>query len=298
MKPHLSELDLQHLFYFWHVAREGGILPAANALGLTQPTISVQLRKLENALGRPLFTREGKRLVLTDFGRFVLDYAEPIFSLRQELVSVLESGQGTGTLRVAVGVVDAIPKLLVYRLLRPVLSLERELRLICSEESSIERLLIALGNHEIDCALSDSPIPPSSRTRTAHRLIAESPVVLMGTRALVRRLKGGFPSSLHGAPLLLPRGSTSLRRNFEQWCHVQGLAPRVEGEFEDLALLLEFAAEGMGIFPVVEAIATQLSRRHGFSVLGKLGDVTEKFYLLMHERKAGHPAVARIAQGG
>src|SRR5438045_2488746 len=78
-------LNYHHLLYFWTVAREGSIVRACAQLHLTQPTISGQLRCLEKTLGRKLFQRAGRNLVLSDTGRLVFRYADEIFSLGREL---------------------------------------------------------------------------------------------------------------------------------------------------------------------------------------------------------------------
>jgi LysR family transcriptional activator of nhaA len=63
-------LNYHHLLYFWTVAREGGISKAAEKLRLSQPTISAQVRMLEEAVRERLFQRQGRTLVLTDTGRW------------------------------------------------------------------------------------------------------------------------------------------------------------------------------------------------------------------------------------
>ena len=67
----MLSLNYHHLLYFWTVVREGQISRAAEKLRVSQPTISAQLRLLEDALGEHLFQRKGRTLVLTDVGRLV-----------------------------------------------------------------------------------------------------------------------------------------------------------------------------------------------------------------------------------
>ena len=119
MAPPADWLNYHHLLYFWTVAREGSVARAAARLSLAQPTVSAQVRALEDALGEPLFTRTGRRLVLTDVGRVVLRYADEIFATGRELLDAVR-GRPTGRpIRFAVGVADALPKMIAYRLLEP-----------------------------------------------------------------------------------------------------------------------------------------------------------------------------------
>jgi LysR family transcriptional activator of nhaA len=83
-------LNYHHLLYFWTVAKEGTIAAACEKLHLTQPTISTQIRALEEDLGTRLFKRVGRNLVLTATGHVVYRYADEIFSLGHELMDVLK----------------------------------------------------------------------------------------------------------------------------------------------------------------------------------------------------------------
>jgi LysR family transcriptional activator of nhaA len=66
-------LNYRHLLYFRTVAAEGGVSAAARVLNVSQPSVSVQIRKLEQSLGHRLFEREGRSLRLTPEGRVVIE---------------------------------------------------------------------------------------------------------------------------------------------------------------------------------------------------------------------------------
>jgi len=83
-------LNYHHLLYFWTAAREGGVTRAAKKLRLAQPTVSEQIKRLEQLLGAELFERRGRTLVLSEFGRTVYGYADEIFKSGQELMNALE----------------------------------------------------------------------------------------------------------------------------------------------------------------------------------------------------------------
>ena len=92
----MRHLNYNHLQYFWTVAREGSIVKAAEVLHLTPQTISGQLKLLDEAVGEPLFNRSGRRLVLSETGRVVFDYADEIFSIGAELATVVRGGRKGG----------------------------------------------------------------------------------------------------------------------------------------------------------------------------------------------------------
>ena len=106
----MDALNYHHLLYFWTVVREGGISKAAEKLRLSQPTISAQIKILEEALGERLFQRQGRTLVLTDVGRVVDRYASEIFTAGSELLETLKGRPSGRAPRLAVGVANAVPE--------------------------------------------------------------------------------------------------------------------------------------------------------------------------------------------
>ena len=112
-------LNFHHLRYFWTVARKGGVRKAAEALGVSQPSISAQIKELEEALGEKLFRRSGRHLVLTETGQIALSYANEIFTAGRELVNTVKQRPGNRALRFAVGMTDALSKLIAFEILKP-----------------------------------------------------------------------------------------------------------------------------------------------------------------------------------
>jgi len=126
--------------------RHGGITKAGAELRLRPPTLSAQIRQLEEALGERLFSREGRRLVLTEAGRMVYGYADEIFSLGRELLDTVKRKAGPSRLRLVVGVADAIPTIVALRLLEPALAISEPVRVVC-REGRHEKLLAAIQRH-------------------------------------------------------------------------------------------------------------------------------------------------------
>ena len=119
----MSTLNYRHLYYFWVVAKEGGMSRAAQRLDVAIQTVSAQVRMLEDTLGDRLFERQGRRLVLTDVGRLVYRYADEIFGIGRELLETLRGRPSAGrALSLTVGVANAVPKLVVHRLIQPAMA--------------------------------------------------------------------------------------------------------------------------------------------------------------------------------
>ena len=288
-------LNYHHLLYFWTVARTGGVSAAGAELRLAQPTISGQLRALEDSLGEKLFHRVGRRLELTEMGRVVYRYADEIFSLGRELMDAVH-GRPTGRpVRLAVGVADVLPKLITYRLIEPALKLPEPVRMIIREDKP-ERLLAELALHELDVVLSDAPMSPTVKVRAFSHLLGECGVTIFGTKELAAKYRRTFPRSLDGAPLLLPTENTSLRRGLDQWFEQHDLRPMVVSEIEDRALLKAFGERGVGLFPAPTVIENEVRRQYGVAVVGRIEAVKERFYAISVERRLKHPAVVAICE--
>jgi LysR family transcriptional regulator, transcriptional activator of nhaA len=288
-------LNYHHLLYFWTVAREGGITRASEQLHLTQPTISAQVRALEEALGQRLFERVGRRLVLTEVGQVTFRYADEIFGLGRELLDTLNERPTGRPATLVVGVADVMAKVVVHRLLEPVLGLPGGLHLVCREDKT-ERLLAALATHELDVVLADAPASPAVSVKAFSHLLGESTVALFGSPALARKLTRQFPESLHGAPLLLPTAATSLRRALDHWLDMRDLRPTVVAEFDDSALMMVFGERGLGLFPAPAVLEREVREQYGVRMVGQLPDVRERFYAISVERRLKHPAVMAISE--
>jgi LysR family transcriptional regulator, transcriptional activator of nhaA len=294
----MSEMDwlnYHHLYYFWVVAREGSIAKACEELRLAQPTISGQLRVLEDMLGGKLFARAGRGLVLTEVGQVVFRYAEEIFSLGKEMTEVVQGRQLGRPLRLVVGVTEVLPKLVAYRLLEPALRGPDPVRLICWE-GKLDGLLAELAVHRLDVVLADAPMPSILRVRAYSHLLVESGISLFASPQKAAKYRRHFPKSINAAPFLLPTDNTVLRRSLEQWFENEGIRPTNAGEFEDSALLKAFGQAGCGIFAVPTLIEAEVRVQYRVQLIGRVPSIRERFYAISMERKLQHPAVVAISE--
>lgn len=289
-------LNYHHLLYFWTVAKEGGVSRAAEVLHLAQPTLSSQIKKLETSVGHKLFERSGRKLTLTETGQLVFRYADEIFGLGKELSDVLNNRIQENKSRFLVGVQGALPKLVVYELLRPALETEEnDFQIVCFE-GKIRELLGELAMHRLDVVIADRPLTPDTNVRAFNHLLGECGVTVYGTPKLVRKYKRKFPDSLDGAPMLLPTQNTSLRRLLEQWFDENNILPATAHEFEDSAVLKVFGQAGHGLFVTPTAIEEEVCRQYSVKVVGRIPEINERFYAISIEKRLKHPAVLKISQ--
>lgn len=293
-----DQLNYHHLRYFWVVAREGSISRACARLHVSQPTISGQLRALEQTLGGALFTRRGRNLHLTTLGEMVARHADGIFALGRELTQSLQGSSATSAQRLTVGISDRVPKLVAYRLLEPALAVPGGVRLTCIEDTPT-RLFGELAIHGLDVVLSDEPLPPSLDVRAYSHLLGESGVAFFAAKqfkpAVLRR---DFPASLATVPLLLPHESAAIRQQIAGWIADQGLNVQIAGEIQDSALMKVLGQAGVGIFPGPAAIAEAISNQFTVEEIGRTDSVRERFYAVTVERRITNPAIAALTKAG
>ena len=286
-------LNFRHLYYFWVVAKEGSITRAAERLDVAIQTISAQLGLLERSIGKSLLAPQGRRLVLAEAGRIALGYADQIFLLGEQMQEALMSSDIDRAMRLTVGISDSVPKLISSRLLEATLSLPEPVKLVCYEDN-FESLLGDLSVHKLDVVLTDRPVPSGTTLRVFSHLLGESEVMLFGVPELARKYRTKFPSSLNGAPLLLPTRNNAVRGRIDHWLETHEVRPNVVGEFDDNALLNTFGRSGLGLFPASSALVADVEKQFGAIPVGELAQVREQFYAISNERKIKHPAVEAI----
>jgi LysR family transcriptional activator of nhaA len=291
----MQSFSYRHLYYFWVVAKEGGIARAADRLGMAVQTVGTQVRELEKSLGYALLKPAGRGVALTDAGLAAMRQADLIFQLGEQLPDLVRDAASQPAVRLIVGISDGLAKLVVQTLLQPVL-LEPNLRLLCNEDE-FERLLGDLALHKLDVVLSDRPAPPNPNLKLYSHSLGCSDLIWYVPAALFPEGKFQFPQVLASLPILLPTSHTAVRARIDQWFEAKGIVPRIVGEFEDSALLKTFGERGMGVFPAVSIAQENLLERSGLKQLGVCDGVQEQFFAIGTEKKVLHPLVQRVLSG-
>lgn len=286
-------LNYHHLLYFWSVAKHGTVAKACEELRLAQPTVSAQIRMLEDTLGEKLFARAGRHLVLTEMGRVVFKYAEDIFSMGQDLLNTVKGRSSSRPIRLVVGIADAVPKLLASQLLKSAFKLPQAIQLVC-RESKLDQLMADLAIHGLDLVIADTPAPPNVKVQAYNHLMGESAVTFFAPTKLAAQYRREFPRSLAGAPMLLPTSNAMLRRLLDDWLVRHEVKPNIIGEFEDSATLKAFGQDGYGLFPGSTVMEKEICRQYRVQVVGRPKLVRQLFYAITVERRLKHPAVVAI----
>jgi LysR family transcriptional activator of nhaA len=292
-KPAIQPMNYGHLRYFWAVAKEGGVLRAAERLHVTPQTISGQIALLEAHLGKPLLRKRGRGLELTPEGEHVLRYADEIFALGAELEQSMKSASGRGRLPFRVGIVDDVPKSAAYRLIEPATRVDGGVLLVCLEGRMTE-LLPQLAVHGLDLVIANAPMLPNVSVRAFNHRLGQSGVSFFASRELRRRCKGRFPRSLDGVPMLLPGEDSPLTARLQRWMQREHVQPDVVAAFDDGALMQSFGQHGQGVFVGMTVLEAEIEAQYGVEAIGRCDEVFEELYAISVERRVSHPCVAAI----
>ncbi|MFY7863900.1 LysR family transcriptional regulator [Roseateles sp.] len=287
-----TNYSYRHLYYFWVVAKEGGLTRGAERLGMAVQTVSTQVRELERALGFALLKPAGRGVVLTEAGQAALRQADQIFQLGEQLPALVRDAASTPSVRLAVGISNGLPKLAVRRLLLPVMD-DPGLRLLCHEDQ-FEGLLSDLALHRLDVVLADRAAPANPNLKVYSHSLGASAMAWYAPKVLVEAAKRDFPQSLAEVPVLLPTTHSAVRAGIDHWFERIGVKPRIVGEFEDSALLATFGSGGMGVFPATELVEDKLLSRYDLIRVGACEGVQESFFAIGADKKVAHPLIRRL----
>lgn len=284
----MKNLNFRHLLYFWQVAKVGHLTRAAEQLRVSQSALSAQIRHLETYLGQPLFDRTGRSLVLTAFGTTVLDYAEGIFGLGQELMASIRGGEGQRIQQVRVGAVATLSRNFLENLLGPILD-RPEVRLGL-ESGSLEELLGRLHVHNLDVVFSNrSVVAEVGKPWRCVRIDRQS-VCLVGP-PLSRGKRFRFPADAAGARFVVPGPSSDIRSQFDLWCEKHGLRVDIVAEVDDMAMLRLLARDSGAITVLPQVVVQDELRDRRLQRYCAVPGVFENFYAITAVRRSPSPLV-------
>ena len=287
----MATLNYNHLRYFWAVAHEGNLTRTAEKLHVSQSALSIQIRKLEEQLGHPLFERTGKQLVLTEAGRIALEHADAIFSAGGELLSMLGNRPGARQQILRVGALATLSRNFQMAFLRPLLKRD-DVELVLRSGTTTE-LLHALESHRLDVVLINMPPLRDAGTPWIAHPIAEQPVSLIG--AAVHGGSGlALEELLAREPLVLPTLESSIRLGFDALIDRLGVRVRIAAEVEDMAMMRLLAREGIGL-AVVPPIVVRDELANGSLVeLAQLPELSETFFAVTLSRRFPNPLAREL----
>lgn len=279
-------LNFNHLYYFHVTAVEGSVKAAADRLGVTQPTVSEQLRMLERSLGVSLFERTPAGLRLTEDGRSAFEHTSAMFLAGERLASALGRNQSSPPVTLRVGVSSAVSRTIAAKFLLPVLTLEQCQPSIRTGE--FNDLLRELRSQEIDLMIGETePIEPA-RPNIELALIHRPPLVAIGHPDV------DPADDWSNLNLLEYRSVSAYHWEVDNFLRDRGLRPRTGGELDDAFLMLEAVARGVFVAFVPESVARSAVRAGRVRALTSFRPMSAGVYALFHSAETATLARAAV----
>lgn len=287
----MASLNYNHLRYFWAVANEGHLTRAAARLNVSQSALSIQIRKLEDHLGHALFERRGRQLILTEAGQIVLDHADAIFAMGEELIGTLAKRDVTSRQVLRVGALSTLSRNFQIQFLRPVLGAENVEVIVRS--GSLAELLRGLEAHRMDVVLTNLLPQRDAATPWISHKIAEQPVGLVGSpRRVSSAMK--LETLLRREPVVVPSVETSIRSGFDALMDRLQIRPRLAAEVDDMAMLRLMARSDIGLAVVPPIVVKDELESGQLIQVETLPALSETFFALTLERRFPNPLLRQL----
>jgi len=252
-------MDLQQLRVFRVAARAGGFTRASEELHLSQSTISLHIKRLEEELGCVLFLRSKKRVYLNEAGNVLLPYAERILQeLKNADMAVRELSElRRGTIRLGSGATTVT--YLLPRILRAYQRKYPQIELIVTTDSS-EALALAVHRQNIDLAVVMRPVSPALAIEILPVLREELVYIVHSNHRLAAKeiLK---PQDIVDVPFISFLQGSAMQQQLDLHFAAMGVAPRVTMEMENIEAIKSLVRAGLGaaVLPYCSVAASQSS---------------------------------------
>jgi len=288
-------INLNHLRYFYEVAKAGNMRRAATRIGISQPALSKQIQALEDAIGLQLFYRTAQGLRPTADGEVTAAYCERLFGHVKDLEAAFEQRRKGSVGRLTVGAVHSIATHLLPSYLSRYRAANEAVRLRIIPARS-RAVLRALAEHKIDIGLIAEE-PPS--VGYVWRAFMETPLVVVAApdHALAEASQGGkaLPiQALHHADMVAFDPPAATRRTVARYLASQGIEPRVMAECPSIESINEFVVKGLG-FAILPTHAVEADLASGRLAIIPIGgwSLARKLYVV---HLAGPPLAPAVKQ--
>jgi LysR family transcriptional activator of nhaA len=279
-------LNYNQLYYFYQIALTGSIARASKAVLISSPALSMQLKELEETLGTDLFIRSGNKLILTEAGTIVFEYAKDIFKLGTELRDTLrDCKRDFGRSRIEIGCQESIPKKVSDELLS--FLIEGQSRVLLREGRKDE--LVEMQNqYKLDLIVLNS-VPDVKDHGLETKLLAREELCFVA-HPKFRAMKSTYPNSLKKAPFILPSYDSSVRHKIDYFFKQHKLEVDVVAEVEDAAPELDLALKGYGLICTIRKSVQRELKEKRIIEVGSLDGAFEEIWMIAGKRKMLNPS--------
>lgn len=283
-----------HLYYFYVIAKAGSISKACDTLLLAQSTLSAQIKLLEKSLKKNLFDRQKQRLILTEEGRIVLDYAESIFEMGQEMQDTLNDKNQKNQISVQIGILSGTPRSFGHALLEHIFGSKLNASTTV-REGNLDNLLEQLHQHKLDVILTDVNIHGQDQQEFLNHLVGKIPVIFAAAPSLARKIRR-IPDDFEGASFIIPSLPSQIYRQVLDLMAEWKVKPKIIAEIQDVELARRMAVTGHGIVALnAHTVSVSLPKNSLIPIKSsRKPGIYESVYLVTRKRKFMNPVVENL----
>lgn len=265
---HMDRLNFNHFFYFYIVSKEGSIKATAEKLHVSQPTVSDQIKLLEEYFECQLFERRNRALFLTKEGKLALKYAEKIFEMSQDLTVRLRNKLELPKTSLDIGITNFMSHYFLYDSILPLFT-QNDVS-VNVKENERHLLLAELEEGNIDLVFTDTKDAISSNMNAFRMGVNKTFAV---AHKKFKKHKRNFPESLTQIPFFNYTSESFLKYEIELFFTKNGIVPRVIGEADDIDLFDVVTSKGLAFTIVPEVAKNRLCMNKDVMVLGELKEL-------------------------
>lgn len=272
----MPKLNYHHLNYFWHVAKIGNLTKTAEILHVSQSALSSQIKQLENNIGNQLFTREQRKLILTDVGQVTFSYAESIFNLGNELEGLLSQDHQAENQVIRIGMLSTMSRNFVEAFVSPLMNNSKTKIVIAGRDQT--NLLNDLSNHELDLILTNIEVRGSSKQSWQCQLLSKQPICVIGHPGL--NLGPQFSKEYEHVDWILPLSNSPIRSAFDGLCAQYQIKPNILGEADDMAMLRLLTRDTKAVAVMPSVVVKDEIASGNLASYAVLPNIFENFYVV------------------
>ena len=286
-----TDLNLNYLRYFHTVAEEGSIAAAARKLGVSQSTLSEQIKQLELSLGERLFDRGGGPLKLNDAGRATLEQTHNVFAAVERIAQRFRPEDEPTRDLLAMGVCSSISRAFAADYLLPVFCMD-QVR-VKVRQGDYDYLLHSLITHELDLMLSENRPTDPDTNGIEVRVVLEPELVAVASPDLANGLKD-YPHGLDQAPLITYSAHSKYRFDVDQVLHEATARPDLIGEVDDVGIQRVVATRGVAVAFVPRPVIEEDLAQGSLVELGSAAAIEGRVYALYHAEQPSQHVLAAL----
>lgn len=286
----MARLNYHHLYYFWRVAKQGNLTSTAANLHVSQSALSTQIKQLEEVMNVSLFSRQGRKLTLTEAGQHTLLYADEIFTKGEELETLLTKGMDFSNQKIRIGMLSTMSRNFIESFIAPLQGRE-DIQYSLHARGQVN-LLNDLANHQFDLALTNIEVRGTDEQFWQCQLLARQEVAIIGPPGL--NLQTRFTKEYQNQRWVLPVNESPIRAGFDGFCALNQLKPDILAEADDMAMLRLLARDNQALTVLPEVVVKDELANGILIHYMTLPNVYENFYAVTVRRQFQHRIIHEL----